>query len=278
MTTAVSLGTRAVARSTRPLFGVYGQSGVKWGKATGKPYLRSYTHTAQRFLTSSTGFGRQQQALAQHETGQNGLAKPRETSEKVRHLMRSVAHPVAIVTASPESGNSSGRSTNPRHWRGATVSSFVTVAMDPSPVICFNIKQDSSTFHTLNSSRRFNIHVLASNAVAEEVATKFAGGNALEPFHDGEGNLEWWVEAADSEDGHHPSIRAKTNEVEAEEDSFRLVLFRLHCAILPEHTVHVGDHVVVFGEVLSTNDDEDAAGVEKCLIYVNGRYSEAKDR
>lgn len=200
-------------------------------------------------------------------------------SDCVRKLMRHVPHPVAIVTASPRGED--GPSSDPKHWRGATVSSFVTVALDPQPVVCFNIKHDSSTFTALESSTEFNVHVLRRSPEAETIATKFASGNALEPFHDGEGELEWWVQRPRSETSSAPIIDGEQEEVEEESGARSVVMFRLHCSYLKEKTVQVGDHVVVFGEVSGADHDQlrrEHASLEtrpQCLLYVDGRYTSA---
>jgi flavin reductase (DIM6/NTAB) family NADH-FMN oxidoreductase RutF len=191
--------------------------------------------------------------------------------------MRHVPHPVAIVIAAPK--QSTANKSNASHWRGATISSFVTVALDPEPVVCFNIKHDSSTFATLEGSGHFNVHLLRSSPDAEAIATKFASGNALEPFHDGEGELEWWVQEPAKGQGLAPVIQGKTNEVQAEgtaRDS--VVSFRLSCEHLAEKTVEVGDHVVVFGKVVDVAyglepEDTDQRRAAPCLLYVEGGYS-----
>lgn len=198
-------------------------------------------------------------------------------SQTVRKLMRHVPHPVVIVTAAPK--RTAEDRSDASHWRGATISSFVTVALDPHPVVCFNIKHDSSTFATLKDSAQFNVHLLRSGAEAQAIATKFASGNALEPFHDGEGELEWWVREPVAQEGSAPVIEGSKDEVEAEgtaKDS--VVSFRLSCAHMADKTVAIGDHVVVFGRVvgLSHGLDLEQTGSTShvpCLLYVEGGYS-----
>lgn len=203
-------------------------------------------------------------------------------SETIRKLMRHVPHPVAIVTAAPTSTD--GDRPNASHWRGATISSFVTVALDPHPVVCFNIKHDSSTFAALKDSTQFNVHLLRSSDEAQAIASKFASGNALEPFHDGEGELEWWVrKPAPQEDG-APVIQGSKDEVEAEgtaKDS--VVSFRLSCAHMADKTVAIGDHVVVFGRVVGVSHGLElghsiSTPHAPCLLYVEGGYSRVGGR
>ncbi|ETN37363.1 uncharacterized protein HMPREF1541_08354 [Cyphellophora europaea CBS 101466] len=209
-------------------------------------------------------------------------ARAPDLADSVRKLMRHVPHPVAIVTAAPKA--TSQATAKPSRWRGATISSFVTVALDPEPVVCFNIKHDSSTFATLTSSATFNVHLLSSSPDAETIATKFASGNALEPFHDGEGELEWWVREPSSDEGVAPVIHGMRDEVEAEgtaQDS--VVTFRLTCAYMADKTVAVGDHVVVFGRVIAVSDGSDLGHPEAstraaCLLYVDGGYGRTAGR
>lgn len=203
-------------------------------------------------------------------------------SETVRKLMRHVPHPVVIVTAAPT--RTAGDRSDASHWRGATISSFVTVALDPHPVVCFNIKHDSSTFAALKDSTRFNVHLLRSSAEAQAIASKFASGNALEPFHDGEGELEWWVRKPASQDDGAPVIEGSKDEVEAEgtaKDS--VVSFRLSCTHMADKTVAIGDHVVVFGRVIGVSHGLDlghpaSTSHAPCLVYVEGGYSRVAGR
>jgi flavin reductase (DIM6/NTAB) family NADH-FMN oxidoreductase RutF len=193
-------------------------------------------------------------------------------SEDVRRLMRHVAHPVTIVTASPKA--ESRPSQNPRHWRGATVSSFVSVALSPRPVVSFNIRRDSSTFKALSSSGTFNVHVMASSNAAKQIAAKFAGGNALEPFHDGDGELEWWVRKPDPNDDGHAVIENAVVGSATSQHTESPVLFRLTCSHMDDKTVVIGDHVVAFGEVIEANETaQQGSDSEKvCLLYFHGQY------
>lgn len=233
-------------------------------------------------------FGRKQQWKQRNVFGYSNSRSSSSTpqkpdhSETVRKLMRHVPHPVAIVTAAPK--RTADTRTHASHWRGATISSFVTVALNPEPIICFNIKHNSSTFATLEQSSHFNVHLLRSGPEAEAIATKFASGNALEPFHDGEGELEWWVREPVAEEGSAPVIEGNPDELNAEgttKDS--VVSFRLSCVHVAEKTVAVGDHVVVFGRVTDVvhgleTDGSEGTPSAPCLLYVEGGYSRAAGR
>lgn len=125
------------------------------------------------------------------------------------------------------------------------------------------------------------MHILRSGAEAEAVASKFASGNALEPFHDGEGELEWWVREPVGRQGSAPVIVGARSEVEEGGDA--VVSFRLSCAHMAEKTVAVGDHVVVFGRVVDVvygfDGGRDGGPPQPpCLLYVGGGYSRVANR
>ena len=222
-------------------------------------------------------------------------------SHQVRNLMRSVPHPVAIITstsiytASSSTIATSGSSRAPTLdlFKGATVSSFNTVTLTPDPVVSFNITRKSSTFAAIQLSGVFMVHLMASAAVldddgdtgkevgerqAEIIATKFAMGNEGKPFHDEDGKLGEWVDLA-AQAGNAskkgaasgvsstrkvsmpPVIKSETSSGE------QIVSFRLLCEHMKEKTVSIGDHVAVFGKVIEAVDcveiKKDEFGKEK---------------
>lgn len=95
-------------------------------------------------------------------------------SDQIRHLMRDSAQPVAIITSFLREGNSdlpSKTSNGTRLVHGATLSSFTTVSLDPSPLVAFSFKLPSRMAQSLvehHQSQRepqahFIINVLADN-------------------------------------------------------------------------------------------------------------------
>ncbi len=174
-------------------------------------------------------------------------------------------------------------------YRGATISSFVTVTLAPVPIVCFNITHRSSTYHAIKSSGIFRAHLMNECDEAKMIASRFAGGNAGEPFHGSRGELEDWVSTGKSEgklvDRRNPPIIVGQNEGGKE-----TVAFWFRCKYLSDKTVELGDHVVLFGEVLEAGgsdrgevfkelfkaDSPDPVEVkdkDSCMVYFDGRYS-----
>ncbi|RMZ91866.1 hypothetical protein DV736_g886, partial [Chaetothyriales sp. CBS 134916] len=237
--------------------------------------------------------------------------------------MRSVPHPVAIITSTStyttptsDSNSSASAGTSLDLFRGATVSSFNTVTLIPSPIVSFNITRHSSTFRAIQLSGMFNVHLLTGDVRREQhhginershrshpelIASKFSMGNKGRPFHQETGEVERWtdlsastgrslpisttVPAAPGGIGRvaspgnlgvarlPPVIRGQTDE------GADLVPFHLLCEHMTEKTVWIGDHVVVFGRVMSVvdnlkNDNELYDGDRKAtLVYVHGTYA-----
>ncbi|KAJ4522693.1 hypothetical protein HRR83_001183 [Exophiala dermatitidis] len=200
-----------------------------------------------------------------------------ELSDAVRRLMRHVPHPVAVITAtdvgiSPEGG--------PRGWRGATVSSFNTVALLPRPVVSFNIKKISSTFDAIRSSGHFYVHLLSEEAdEAHRIASKFTKGNASYPFHDDSGELERFALVNAEVQQQTAGTKPMPPILHFENDAGDLVVpFRLQCRYLHDKIVEIGDHVVLFGEVdhvfhdVAAFRDQSPDHPIPCLAYVDGSY------
>jgi len=220
------------------------------------------------------------------EDSKDAQASSATVSEAVKRLMRHVPHPVAIITATDTRLTSERGS---RGWRGATVSSFNTVALDPKPVVSFNIKVLSSTFDAIKASGQFNVHLLSDHPEASEIAARFARGNDPSPFFSETGVLESFVDTAhdrdhdkdkDSESGSQqpPTLLTRSSSGDV------LVPFQLHCSYMNDKLVRIGDHTVVFGvvtQILSdiAYQDSPAHPIAKpCLVYVNGRYSRVDHR
>ena len=65
----------------------------------------------------------------------------RKIKSELRHLLRDMAQPVAVVTSfMPGTNTSSGRSENADIYHGATLSSFTSIAMDPHPLVAFALR------------------------------------------------------------------------------------------------------------------------------------------
>jgi flavin reductase (DIM6/NTAB) family NADH-FMN oxidoreductase RutF len=178
-----------------------------------------------------------------------------EISTQVRQAMRTVPQPVCIIT-------STDVSTGAPIFRGATISSFNTVTIEPTTIISLNIKRPSSTFDAIKSSSYFVVHLLKADQTTRDLATTFTKGSSTDPFRTlkkvSQVNL--------------PEVAPVDNGPPLIEDC--LSPGRLLCRYLPQKTVQLGDHVVVFGTVDSVTkelgDFDDPHTT--CLAYANGRY------
>ncbi|KAL0932948.1 flavin reductase like domain-containing protein [Colletotrichum truncatum] len=167
-----------------------------------------------------------------------------ELPEQLRGVMRRLAHSVVVCTATDRDGQP----------RGMTMSSFVSLSMDPVPLVTFNVRTPSRTLQAIQDENGlFNIHVLAEGTEGARVAEWFTKGNmGGEVFK----NLPGGIEVAE-EDGEAPVLEGKG------------VLFVLKCQVLGEGLVRVRDHVVVVGEVKGVvRGDGQGFG----LVYADRRY------
>lgn len=202
------------------------------------------------------------------------IQRDKELSMRVKTLMRCVPQPVAIVTSTEVV---SERHDGPVVWRGATISSFNTVVIEPQPVVSFNFKRPSSTFDAICSSGYFCVHLLTESQPAAELASRFTKGNASSPFQDLLVQCSSHNETQDSLEAtpiaYDPPVITGING-----SPTRSVAFSLRCRYLAEKTVTVGDHVVLFGIVTEAEvQASDTPGMsrdkpETCLTYANGRF------
>ncbi|WDK23238.1 flavin reductase like domain-containing protein [Colletotrichum graminicola] len=171
-----------------------------------------------------------------------------ELPEQLRGVMRRLAHSVVVCTATDRRGRP----------RGMTMSSFVSLSMEPVPLVTFNVRTPSRTLQAIQdegSGGLFNIHVLAEGAEGARVAEWFTRGNGaageglFRELPDGVGVCE--------EDGAAPVLEGKG------------VLYVLRCRALGEGMVRVRDHVVVVGEVEGVLRGE---GEGFGLVYADRRY------
>ncbi|KAK0660659.1 Uncharacterized protein DIS24_g3292 [Lasiodiplodia hormozganensis] len=116
----------------------------------------------------------------------------------VRSIFRSVAHPVAIVTAlAPETADDSigvsdgsfGGTQVGDEWedalksmRAMTISSLNTVSLDPTPVISFNVRVPSSTWDAIRARCHFRVALLRATERGSEIAKLFSKRDAMEGY------------------------------------------------------------------------------------------------
>ena len=204
-----------------------------------------------------------------------GNAQKGEISRLVKTLMRRVPHPVAIITSAENVAGKSEQSHN-SNWRGATVSSFNTVSIEPDVIVSFNLKTPSATFRAIQSSGSLTVHLLGGTAEAGELATLFTSGNSEAPFAQLE-NLGVQAEAV-AESGDSP-VPTSPPRIISFANATQAPHFTLVCRYMREKTVELGDHVVCFGVVtrimtqsLHENERHVRQGDQHCLIYAEGRY------
>jgi flavin reductase (DIM6/NTAB) family NADH-FMN oxidoreductase RutF len=182
-----------------------------------------------------------------------------EIGAQVRKSMRSVPQPVSIIT-------STDISTGTPVFRGATISSFNTVTINPTTIISLNIKRPSSTFDAVESSGYFLVHLLRADEINSEVAQAFTKGNSTAPFRT----------IGKVSQVRLPEVTAHAAKADAGPPLIEDCASPGHllCRYLPQKTVQLGDHVVVFGTVDSVIKRPNAlkGSDTTCLIYANGQY------
>lgn len=156
-----------------------------------------------------------------------------------RKQFRQLTYPVVVITC-----RAPGKApdTDPlAHNRGVTVSSLSTVTLHPTPIISFNLRLPSRTWDAMDPKFRIAIHFLAASPAGAAIAHAFT---------------------LPSERPHEPFLRLQElrgvhiTHRERQPPLIRYgkgVLARMEAEILPEKTVDVGDHKVVFAEVRLCN-------------------------
>lgn len=185
----------------------------------------------------------------------------------MRRCMRQVPQAAAIVTSTDIRDVE-----NP--WRGATVSSFTTVTFEPEVIVSLNLKLPSATYDAIQASNHFDVNMLRSNHEGAALAAQFARGHPASPFSSAQKEASI---RAKQENRDGPS-NLPTSLTREEAGVNPIALF-IRCAYIPEKTVTVGDHVVIFGQVervRAMGDDQPVGKNRTCLAYVNGSYGQVE--
>jgi flavin reductase (DIM6/NTAB) family NADH-FMN oxidoreductase RutF len=179
-------------------------------------------------------------------------------SHAVRLSMRHIPHSVVVITSSlldavHGSTQSTSPPSSPSSFRGMTVSSFTTVTLSPCPIVSFSVRLPSATAKAILESGLFTIHFLSATEAGQGVAEAFTRGGGASAFD----SKAFIVK----EDRGVPILESKG------------VMKRLRCRIWNKELVAIGDHIVLFGEVMELEDCEghgsnDVTG----LVYVDGKY------
>ncbi|KAH0562148.1 hypothetical protein GP486_003151 [Trichoglossum hirsutum] len=210
-------------------------------------------HGAQyRSLSTTSHLRTAEPAPAKHSGGLDSVEDMSPLSHNVRLTMRHVPHSVVVVTSSLLATKLDHQQRSP--YRGMTVSSFTTVALSPTPTVCFNVRAPSSTLTAIRESGRFLVHVLDASPLGAKVADAFTRGLGAAAFDnqafgvsEGGGGMPLLVS---------PGVRRV-----------------LHCRAFGEG-VTVGDHVIVLGEVADIQGEVQGSECEKGygLVYVDRAY------
>jgi Flavin reductase like domain len=185
--------------------------------------------------------------------------------QKMRRYMRRVPQSAVIVTAT-----NINDSQNPS--RGATVSSFTTVTFEPEVIVSLNLKLPSATFDAIKTSNWFDVKMLKPNHIGAAAASRFARGHAESPF--GRTGKDVPIAATRSPKQLHQPAPPLVHEGHGIKNP---VAFHLTCLYMREKSVHLGDHVVVFGIVKRIPERSDKhLEEESCLAYVDGCYGSVK--
>ena len=171
--------------------------------------------------------------------------------DQLRSVMRLVAHPVVVCTAS-HAGTP----------RAMTMSSFTSLSLSPAPLVSFNIATPSRTLDAISASGHFNIHIMAGDAKGAALADRFTRGNLDDGLFDG-------VEGAEGVSGAPGAGAGEAPVLDGEG-----VLYVLRCRLLDDEPMRgrmrVRDHVIVVGEVVEVIPRQGAK--EFGLAYADRRY------
>lgn len=177
-------------------------------------------------------------------------------------LMRKVLSPVFLVTSTAVTNNKSKAQKSPLAgaFRGMTVSSFTTVTMTPFPVVCFNVKEPSRTLAAVVGSGRFYAHIIADNDAGAALADLFtkAYEDPAEPF------------LRSSDVGSTKLMTSRSGPI----FTGKAVVGGLHCKVMHDKSVVVGDHKVIFAEVTEVTPSEPESQ-QTGLAYAHRAYMSA---
>ncbi len=182
--------------------------------------------------------------------------------ERMRYCMRRVPQSVAIITATDRHDSQQAR-------RGATVSSFTTVTFEPEVVVSVNLKLPSTTYDAILSSNCFDIHMLKATAGGAELASRFAAAQPASHLDEARNETFAMEKGRQVRSSTFPRVLCRSQRIR------NPVAFRIPCLYMPDKTVQIGDHVVIFGKVgalARKSYDLHAEKPTTCLAYIDGCY------
>lgn len=195
--------------------------------------------------------------------------------QTVRRAMRTLTHPVVLVTAAAATGDAVESTEDVASFRGVTISSFTAVTLAPEPIVSFNLKLPSRTWDAISASRHLRVHFLTATRRGASIADVFT--RPYEQPYQGFQILED-AGVTISSGASTTCPNAQTGVPPIVLDPRRKgVLCSLFATLLPEKCVEVGDHVIVVAQVKSQmphNENGEASPLLNTmgLSYTMGGY------
>ncbi|GAM83221.1 hypothetical protein ANO11243_012070 [Dothideomycetidae sp. 11243] len=152
-------------------------------------------------------------------------------------IMRSVVSPVAIVTTRKALKTSLPHSQF-AECIGATISSLSSVCVQPTPVVSFNLHEMSGTAASILQQGTLTVHILAADKHGEAIASAFANSTK-----------------AHSSDPFKAVAKLDNHDIQIDEAGHVViygpgVLAQAYCHLINSKTVSIGDHQVMFANVV----------------------------
>lgn len=161
--------------------------------------------------------------------------KPVTLPQAFKNTLRQQTSNVTVLTARSSSGEPVG----------ATISSMVSVTVEPKPLISFNLKRPSKTLDAiLDGSKTFNVHTLDASEAGVDIAKEFVG---------------WSAKTQMKQDPSWDEINWTGNENEAPMLLGEEIPSVFVCRVESSQTV--ADHDIVVAEVIDIKPDGGAAEV-----------------
>ncbi|KAI5204742.1 hypothetical protein E4T39_03417 [Aureobasidium subglaciale] len=180
---------------------------------------------------------------------------PEELKSAYRTAMRSVPSSVVILTTR-------GRRCHFTELRGMTLSSFTSVTLDPEPIVSFSIRRPSSTLDCIISGQPFVVNFPHATIPGAQIADIFAKAHVLphQPFYT--------LRQLGLGSARHKAIPAAFIDSKHIKTHFR-------CQAMPEKSLEIGDHTVVFARVIEVRRDprlDSSANAPIFLAYAQGKH------
>jgi flavin reductase (DIM6/NTAB) family NADH-FMN oxidoreductase RutF len=172
-----------------------------------------------------------------------------------------------------------------------TLSSFTTVTLGPPTIVTFNLRRPSRTLDAILQTPGFRIHIIRGNELGRDIASIVAEGKHGEGLGHIKKHLENHPGSTRSTADTAPlqSLQNQQDSLAGSNDAAGAhnvplitgdgVLAHLECRVV--RSVEVGDHTVLFAEVLDIaketsipkNKLSEEASKELALLYYDRKYA-----